>query len=98
MAAGVPVVATSVGGPSELIEHEVSGFLAPPRDPEAWLEPVRRLLESVELSQQVAIAARLVITALLRPVDPLDRVSCLYGASRVTGRPLETLAMGELPP
>ena len=58
MAAGVPVIAADVGGPSEIIEDGVSGFLAASRDPAAWVEPVARVLESVELSRRVAEAAR----------------------------------------
>ncbi len=34
-ACGVPVVATSIGGISEIVENEVTGFLVPPKDPEA---------------------------------------------------------------
>lgn len=65
MAAGVPVVATSVGGPAEVIEHGISGFLADPNDCLAWVESVTGLLESVELSTQVARAARERIVAVL---------------------------------
>ena len=32
MAAAVPVVATRIGGTSDVIEDEVTGLLAPPRD------------------------------------------------------------------
>jgi glycosyltransferase involved in cell wall biosynthesis len=43
MAMGVPVVATAVGGPGELISDGSEGLLLPPRDPERWalaLEPL----------------------------------------------------------
>jgi glycosyltransferase involved in cell wall biosynthesis len=65
MAAGVPVVATRAGGPAEIIEDGVSGFLALPRVPAAWVEPIVDLLESVELSRRVGKAGRERIATLL---------------------------------
>lgn len=50
MAAGVPVVATRVGGNPEVIEHEVTGLLVPARDSAALAAAIRRLLEDKDLA------------------------------------------------
>jgi glycosyltransferase involved in cell wall biosynthesis len=57
MAAGLPVIASSVGGVPELIEDEKSGWLVPPRDVEALTSRLRLLLTSPELRQKVGAAA-----------------------------------------
>jgi glycosyltransferase involved in cell wall biosynthesis len=44
MAAGVPVVATSVGGNPETVVDGVTGLLVPPRDPDALATAIARLL------------------------------------------------------
>lgn len=41
LAGGTPVVAYSVGGPTEVVEHGRSGFLVPPGDVEAMVAAVR---------------------------------------------------------
>lgn len=43
LAAGLPIVATKVGGLPEVIRNGVSGILVPPRDPDAFAEAVIRL-------------------------------------------------------
>lgn len=49
-AAGVPVVATDVGGTPEIIEDNVSGLLVPPGDPDALAE---RMLEALECEDRL---------------------------------------------
>lgn len=53
MAMKKPVVASSVGGIPELIEHEKSGLLIPPETPDALAKTVLFLLEKPEFSCQI---------------------------------------------
>jgi len=54
MAMRVPVIATTVGGPSEVITQWRDGLLAPPRNPEAWARTIRNLIEAPMLRQRLA--------------------------------------------
>jgi glycosyltransferase involved in cell wall biosynthesis len=47
-AAGLPIVATAVGGNREVVCSEESGFLVPPRDPESLATAMLRLMELPE--------------------------------------------------
>ncbi len=58
LAAGVPVVATRVGGTVEIIEDRVSGLLVPPRDPEALADRTLELLRDARLAQKLARAGQ----------------------------------------
>ena len=58
MAAGVPVLASKVGGVPDLIESEKTGLFCDPARPESFREGVVRLLADRELSRRLAEAAR----------------------------------------
>ena len=56
-AAGVPVVATPVGGIRETVVDGVTGLLVPPRDPPALAGAILRLLDDRELAARLAAEA-----------------------------------------
>ncbi len=58
MAAGVPVVATHVGGIPEMITHDVHGLLVPPRDPLALAMAMTRVLADPEATAERVRQAR----------------------------------------
>jgi glycosyltransferase involved in cell wall biosynthesis len=57
MAAGTPLVATAVGGLPDLITHEETGLLVPPRDPAALAAALERVLTDTRLAEHLASAA-----------------------------------------
>jgi len=58
MAAGVPIVATDVGGTAELIEPEISGRLVRPDDPQQLADAMSSVLNNSELAARFRHAGR----------------------------------------
>ncbi len=58
MAVGTPVVASAVGGITEIVRHGVDGFLVPPDDPPALAESLATLLTRPDLQRRLGASAR----------------------------------------
>ena len=58
MAAGTPVVATNIGGLSEIIEHDRTGVLVYPRNPESIAWGVNRVLSDHKYADWLVRNAR----------------------------------------
>jgi len=58
MAVGVPVVAYDIPGVDQLVDHEVTGLLAPFGDEDALLACCQRMLSDQELAERVVSNAR----------------------------------------
>lgn len=58
MASGRPIVATAVDGTPELIEHNETGLLVPPKSPHALQEQILNLLENEEKGSKLGRQAK----------------------------------------
>lgn len=53
MACGRPVIATSVGGSKEIVKDGRTGFLVPPKNPDALAVKINELLQNRELANKI---------------------------------------------
>ena len=58
MRSGLPVVATSVNGIPEEVEHGKTGLLVPRHDVQALADALQTLIQSPEIRQQMGKAGR----------------------------------------
>jgi glycosyltransferase involved in cell wall biosynthesis len=78
MAAGTPVIATSVGGPAEVIENGRTGLLLAPRQPERWADNLARLLRDPPLRASIAGAAHEEARSYRSVAGYVERLAELY--------------------
>jgi glycosyltransferase involved in cell wall biosynthesis len=78
MAAGIPVIATTVGGNPEVIEDGVSGLLVPPRDSAALAAAASRLLEDEGLALRLGQAGMERVSELFSIEGSVHQTEHLY--------------------
>ena len=78
MAAGKPVVATSVGGTPELVVDGTTGILVPPSDPDALSKAIGKLLENPELRKIMGIAGKERVTENFSIQNMVNNTQQLY--------------------
>lgn len=75
---GLPIAAADVGGPAEILEHEHTGLLFPPRDAGALADTLIRLVKAPSLRQRLGqTAAREVRRAWLY-LRVVERMRAVY--------------------
>jgi glycosyltransferase involved in cell wall biosynthesis len=86
-AAGVPVVATAVGGTPEVVADGDTGYLVPSGQPAALAGKLRALLDSAELRARMGTAGRNRMQAEFTFAAQADRYAELFhGLTRRRGR------------
>lgn len=78
LAAEKPVVATDVGGTSSVIQNGYSGFLIPPRNPEALAEKIQYLFNNPVLAHQMGINGRSYVKEKFSQDRLLRDITALY--------------------
>jgi L-malate glycosyltransferase len=78
MACGVPVVASDVGGVSEVVADGETGFLAAVGDVAGMARHARRLLTDEDLRRRMAHAARHLAATQFRLAPAVDRYEATY--------------------
>lgn len=92
MALRRPVVATAVGGVPEMIEHERTGLLVPPRDAAAMGAAISRLLTDHPLADMLARAGHDFVHASFSLDEMVRAVALIYeeGAASLESRSAAT--------
>lgn len=86
MACGLPVVATRVGGNSEVVLPGWTGWLVPPGDPRALAEALLALLADPERRRAFGRAGRQRVVAAFRRDQMIARYEALYRRLATSGR------------
>lgn len=78
MAAALPIVATDVGGVSELIGHHENGLLVPANRPQVLADALITLLKDRELAQKLGQAGRVFVTRNFDVKNMIDATEAVY--------------------
>lgn len=93
MFAGVPVVATRVGGIPEVVTHRSTGLLVPSGAPEAMASSIARLLAEPLLRSRIVRGARGVARERFTLDAMLDRYEAAYALRKEGGSSIPTPRM-----
>jgi glycosyltransferase involved in cell wall biosynthesis len=66
-AAGLPIIATSVGGVPDMVEDHESALLVPARDPQAMAAAIARVLTDAHLAQRLSANASTLLSSRFPP-------------------------------
>jgi glycosyltransferase involved in cell wall biosynthesis len=78
MALAKPVVAIDSGAAPEIVAHEVTGLIVPPRDAERLADAISRLLGDPGLRERFGQAGRERVRTLLNPRQSAEKLGELY--------------------
>lgn len=77
MSAGVAVIAADMAGPGEIIVHNSTGLLVPPKNPDSLAQAIEHLLDNDDVRQKIEIAAKVEVQrkySVRRVIAQVERV------------------------
>jgi glycosyltransferase involved in cell wall biosynthesis len=80
MAVGVPVIATRLGGPIEIIEDHISGLLIEPRQPAQLARALAELLDDPQLQHSIGDAGRRVVEQRFDAARTTAQIQQIYAS------------------
>jgi glycosyltransferase involved in cell wall biosynthesis len=84
LACGVPAVATSIGGATEILEDGVTGLIVPPRDPARLAAAILSLLDDPERARAMGRRGSRDVAARFTPDRLAEETLAVY--EKVAGR------------
>ena len=75
---GVPVIVTDCGGPTEFVEHEVSGLIVPNGDIDAMSKAILKLADDGALRTAMGQQAKVLIRWRGAEENPTERYQAIY--------------------
>lgn len=85
MAMSVPVIATNIGGPPEVVKDGVTGFLVPPSDPVALADKIELLMNDPKLAERLGQAGPARVRERFSMGEMMGKMEALY--DKLTRRP-----------
>jgi colanic acid/amylovoran biosynthesis glycosyltransferase len=86
LAAGVPVITTSIAGVSELVEHGINGYLVPPSAAEPLAQRISELLDDAPLRQQLGQAGHLKVAQEFNLAYEIPKLRQIMSATFMDGK------------
>jgi glycosyltransferase involved in cell wall biosynthesis len=77
-ACGKPIVASDVGGLPEVVEHGVTGFIVPPRNPAETADAIEKLVLDRNLRARMGSAGRYRVKKLFNWNDNVTQMVNIY--------------------
>jgi glycosyltransferase involved in cell wall biosynthesis len=82
MSARLPIVACDVGGVAEVVVHEQTGLLVPPRDTRALADALRRLADDSDAARRMGAAGRARLDAEFTFAAQVRGIDAAYARAR----------------